>query len=247
MKKLTATIFASLLTVVSVGAASANIASQGYVDDQVKTRVATETYSAEIGEVSQANMGTTTATTVVGGIKEAMTQANANALAIENLPGEGTGSINAALDEIEAGYQAADKEITDTIGEVPEGKTVVDMIDDAVKAGAYDDTELSGKIGTLEGAVNNETTGLAATKGIADANKTAIETLNGDAETAGSVAKAVKDAVDQVSTKATDNASAIAKLNGDDETEGSGDYKIKAAQDSLTTTIDGKQVKSTAI
>ena len=35
MKKLTASIFASLLTVVTVGAANANIASQGYVDEKV--------------------------------------------------------------------------------------------------------------------------------------------------------------------------------------------------------------------
>ena len=37
MKKLTAGIFATLLTVVSVGAANANIASQGYVDEKVGT------------------------------------------------------------------------------------------------------------------------------------------------------------------------------------------------------------------
>ena len=37
MKKLTASIFASLLTVVTVGAANANIASQGYVDEKVTT------------------------------------------------------------------------------------------------------------------------------------------------------------------------------------------------------------------
>lgn len=37
MKKLTASIFASLLTVVTVGAANANIASQGYVDEKVGT------------------------------------------------------------------------------------------------------------------------------------------------------------------------------------------------------------------
>ena len=38
MKKLTAGIFATLLAVVSVGAAHAEIASKGYVDQQVGTK-----------------------------------------------------------------------------------------------------------------------------------------------------------------------------------------------------------------
>lgn len=53
MKKLTATIFASLLAVVSVGTANANIASQGYVDD-IKTAL-----TADIAE--KADKGTTLA------------------------------------------------------------------------------------------------------------------------------------------------------------------------------------------
>ena len=46
MKKLTAGIFATLLAVVSTGAANAEIASKGYVDDQVGT------VSTQVGSLS---------------------------------------------------------------------------------------------------------------------------------------------------------------------------------------------------
>lgn len=46
MKKLTAGIFATLLTVVTVGAANAEIASKTYVDDQVGTRATTASVTA---------------------------------------------------------------------------------------------------------------------------------------------------------------------------------------------------------
>ncbi len=52
MKKLTAGIFATLLAVVSVGAAHAEIASKGYVDQQVGTKADAATVSALQGTVS---------------------------------------------------------------------------------------------------------------------------------------------------------------------------------------------------
>ena len=51
MKKLTAGIFATLLTVVTVGAANAEIASKTYVDDQVGTRATTESVTTLTGRV----------------------------------------------------------------------------------------------------------------------------------------------------------------------------------------------------
>ena len=60
--------------------------------------------------------------------------------------------------------------ISDKIGTVTTGKTVVEMISDA----SYDDTALAGRV---------------------TANETAITTLNGSATTAGSVAKKISDAI----------------------------------------------------
>ena len=45
----------------------------------------------------------------------------------------------------------AEKAITDKIGTVTEGKTVVEMIADAQSAATYDDTALAGRVSTLEG------------------------------------------------------------------------------------------------
>lgn len=64
------------------------------------------------------------------------------------------------------------KKVTDTIGAVTEGKTLVEMIADAQTAATYDDTAIKADI---------------------KKNTDAIAILNGDAETAGSVAKVASD------------------------------------------------------
>ena len=86
MKKLTAGIFATLLAVVSTGAANAEIASKGYVDDQVDTveaTVATKADKSALDTLSQTVDGHTTqitgkadkATTLAGyGITDGVTK-----------------------------------------------------------------------------------------------------------------------------------------------------------------------------
>lgn len=69
-----------------------------------------------------------------------------------------------------------------TIGTVTEGKTVVEMIADAKTEATYDDTALAGRVTTVEGA---------------------ITTLNG--EGAGSVKKAVDDALNDFATKVSND------------------------------------------
>ena len=66
------------------------------------------------------------------------------------------------------------------VGTVPESKTVVQMIADAQAAATYDDTALKGRV---------------------TANETAINTLNGGSNVAGSVDKKVADAINDFATK----------------------------------------------
>ena len=112
----------------------------------------------------------------------------------------------------------------------------------------------------LKDVVGDETKGLV--KGLADVttkatdNESAIATLNGDDQTEGSVAKAVKDGVDEaktyadglnttmdgrmtaVETKADANETAIGVLNGADTVEGSVAKALKDAK-AYTDTKDG--------
>lgn len=136
------------------------------------------------------------------------------------------------------------------VGTVPDGKTVVQMIEDAQTAATYDDTTIKADIA---------------------ANKSAIETLNGDATKEGSVKKQVADAVagivadapdaydtlkeisDWISTHSdsaatmnsqiTANKNAIDTLNGTGE--GSVSKAVSDAQTSLQASIDEKVSKET--
>lgn len=102
-----------------------------------------------------------------------------------------------------------------------------------------------------------------------NANKTAIDTLNGSEAVEGSVSKSVKDAINTFATQVSDdgtvntfkelidyaaahkgeystlsgdvqnNTTALQTLNGDANTTGSVDYKVKAAVDQINTNLDG--------
>jgi len=84
-----------------------------------------------------------------------------------------------ALDTAVAANADAIDDIDDKIGTVTAGKTVVEMISDAQTAATYDDTALAARVG---------------------ANEDAIDVLNGDATTTGSVAKQIADAVTGLET-----------------------------------------------
>ncbi len=97
-------------------------------------------------------------------------------------------AVGAAQDAADAAQDAADAAQEDVdalvakVGTVTEGKTVVEMIEDAETAATYDDTALAGRVTVVEGGVA--------------ANTAAITTLNGSGE--GSVTKAVNDAVTSI-------------------------------------------------
>lgn len=84
-----------------------------------------------------------------------------------------------------------------TIGTVPEGKTVVKMIEEAQTSATYDDTALKGRVDTIEKS-DAYTSGITAAKvaqietnktGVAE-NKTAVEKVAADVASLGSLAKA---------------------------------------------------------
>lgn len=84
-----------------------------------------------------------------------------------------------------------------TIGTVPEGKTVVKMIEEAQTSATYDDTALKGRVDTIEKSAAY-TSGITADKvaqietnktGVAE-NKTAVEKVAADVASLGSLAKA---------------------------------------------------------
>lgn len=80
--------------------------------------------------------------------------------------------------------QAAVNALSDKVGTVTDGKTVVEMISDAQAAATYNDTDVKAGI---------------------KANKEAIETLNGTSAVAGSVDKKVADAINEFATKVSDD------------------------------------------
>lgn len=84
-----------------------------------------------------------------------------------------------------------------TIGTVPEGKTVVKMIEEAKTSATYDDTALKGRVDTIEKS-DAYTSGITAAKvaqietnktGVAE-NKTAVEKVAADVASLGTLAKA---------------------------------------------------------
>ena len=83
-------------------------------------------------------------------------------------------------------------------------------------------------------------TAFNTTKTLAEANEDAIEVLNGDVNTTGSVDKKINDAVSPVSTKANANEAAITVLNGSDTTAGSVAKAIKDAVEDMQTNVDNK-------
>lgn len=144
------------------------------------------------------------------------------------------GKIKAAKDEVQGNVDAVSGRVDaleTTVGDADSG-----LVKD-VAALKTSNTDYGTRIGTLETTVGDATKGLV--KGVADnkaaieANAAAIEKLNGDATTAGSVAKAVKDASDALDTKITE----ITKDGGTIDTKieaAAEDKQNKVFQKSLT-------------
>lgn len=198
-----------------------------------------------------------TAQTKVDELKNGAVKDNADAIAKLNGANTVEGSVAKAVKD-------ASDAINTKIGTVPEGKTVVKLIEEAKTAATYDDTQVKSDIAkNAEGVAANKTaletlngTGVGSvTKAVADAkdalqkqidaNKTILDKLDGEETVEGSVKKQIKDAVKTASgdlqKQVTVNKDAIAVLNGDATKEGSVAKAVKDASDAL----DAKITKNT--
>ena len=161
---------------------------------------------------------------------------------------DGKDSAIAAAKKAGTDAQAAVDALSDKVGTVTEGKTIVEMISDAQAAATYDD---------------------AAVKADIKANADAITKLNGTSAVEGSVDKKVADAINEFATKVSDdktvntfkelidyaashqgeystlsgevqaNKTAIATLNGKDTEAGSVAKTVKDAVDAAQATLQG--------
>ena len=156
MKKLTAGIFATLLAVVSTGAANAEIASKGYVDDQVGT-VSTQvgSLSTTVGQhttqiAGKADKATTlagygitdgaTKTELTEGLATKASQSDVTAL---------TGRVTTAEGEIDA-LQAPTAQVAEGVTGPVSGGTVYDAIEGVTgNVGS-----VTGRVDTLEGEMD---------------------------------------------------------------------------------------------
>lgn len=118
-----------------------------------------------------------------GILKQAQTYADGKDAAIAAAKKAGDDAATAVTTlkngEVKANADAIDA-INTKIGTIPDGKTVAQVIEDAKTAATYDDTEV---------------------RGLIKSNKDAIGVLNGGDTIEGSVAKSVKDAINDFATK----------------------------------------------
>lgn len=94
-------------------------------------------------------------------------------------------SLKTRVDTVESTNNTAIEGINSKIGTVTEGKTVVEMINDAKTEATYDDTALSGRVSTIEGdylkAADKTAIENKMATDIATAKTEAIETILGEA------------------------------------------------------------------
>lgn len=204
MKKLTAGILTVMLGIVAANSADASIASKGYVDAQVKTSVSNETF----------NTFKTENTAAIEAAKQAGTDAS-DALNAYKTTASDTFATKTALSDGLATKQntltAADF-VKDGTGNVVTSVTVGD--DGKIKY-TTESVATSAELGNLQTTVAGHTT--------------ALGTLNGTAETEGSVANSIANALKDYTTTANMNTALDKKA---DKTTVADDLAKK--QDKLT-------------
>ena len=180
MKKLTAGIFTVLLGVVTAQSADAALTSKAYVDAQVGTKVST----SEFNEFKTGN------TTAISDAKKAGTDA---AAALETYKTENNAAVAKKADQtaMETALAGKQQKLNSTnfkkdgTGNVISGVTV----DESGNV-----TFATSNVATTEGLDNLKTT--------VDEHTTALGTLNGTAETTGSVANKIVTAISEEKTRA---------------------------------------------
>ena len=170
MKKLTASIFASLLTVVTVGAANANIASQGYVDEKVGT--VTTALESKADKTELGNYATTSALTsgLAGKLDKDGTAAKATADAAGNVIIDtyatktelGTKADSATVTALDNAAEKIANRVTEVSGtsddaHYPTAKAVWDIVQEETAdiASTADLTELEGRVDTAESDIDS--------------------------------------------------------------------------------------------
>ena len=170
MKKLTAGILTVMLGIVAANSADASIASKGYVDAQVKTSVSNATFETFKTENTAA----------IADAKKAGTDAS-NELTAYKTTASDTFATKTALSDGLGNKQnklTADDFVKDGTGNVVTGVTV--GADGKIKY-TTENVATSAELGDLRTTVAGHTT--------------ALDKLNGTAETDGSVAKSIADAI----------------------------------------------------
>lgn len=191
MKKLTAGILTVMLGIVAANSADASIASKGYVDAQVKTSVSNTTFESfkteNTAAIADAKKAGTDATTALNEYKES----NATALAAK----ADTATVNAELAKKQNTLTAADF-VKDGTGNVVTSVTVGD--DGKIKY-TTEAVATSAELGDLQTTVADHTTKLG--------------TLTGGADTTGSVANSIANALKDYTTTANMNTALEAKAD----------------------------------
>ena len=251
MKKLTAGIFATLLAVVSVGAAHAEIASKGYVDQQVGTKADAATVSSLQGTVSGHTTQIGTINDTIGGYGDIVThEASEFATSAQGAKAD-TAVQPAAIANVE---RTTNKTTTlsaeSTDAQYPSAKAVYDTIQaetsDIASSGEL--SALQGRVTTAEGEIDTLQTDMAGKANTADLGDLATLDAVGSAQiTDGSVATG--DIADKAVTEAKLSDTVNASLDKADtalQATDLADYVTKTAADAAYADIATEGVASTA-
>ena len=251
MKKLTAGIFATLLAVVSVGAAHAEIASKGYVDQQVGTKADASTVTSLQGTVSTHTSQIDTINDTIGGYGDIVTHA------VSEFATSAQGALaDTAVqpDDITDVERTTNKTTTlsaeSTDAQYPSAKVVYDTIQAKTSdiASTGDLSALKTRVTTAEGEIDTLQTDMAGKANTADLGNLAKLDVVGSAQiTDGSVATAdiANKAVTEAKLSETVNAS-LGKANTALQAADLADYVTKTAADAAYADIATEGVADTA-
>ena len=251
MKKLTAGIFATLLAVVSVGAAHAEIASKGYVDQQVGTKADAATVSSLQGTVSGHTSQIGTINDTIGGYGDIVTHdASEFATSAQGALAD-TAVQPAAITNVErTTNKTTTLSGTSTDAQYPSAKAVWDTIQAETSdiASTGDLSALTTRVTTAEGEIDTLQTDMAGKANTADLGDLATLDAVGSAQiTDGSVATA--DIADKAVTEAKLSDTVNASLDKADtalQQADLADYVTKTAADAAYADIATEGVASTA-
>ena len=234
MKKLTAGIFATLLAVVSVGAAHAEIASKGYVDQQVGTKADAATVSSLQGTVSEH-------TTQIAGKADKATTLAGYGITDGATKTELTSGLAGKVDNADIADMQVKTNLTTTLSgtstdaQYPSAKAVWDTIQAETSdvASSGDLGALTTRVTTAEGEIDTLQSDMAGKANTADLGDLATLDAVGSAQiTDGSVATA--DIADKAVTEAKLSDTVNASLDKADsalqKTTADATYAVKALE-----------------